>query len=210
MYGYIYVIENDINDKKYIGKTTLTIEERFKEHLLDSSRRKKEHRPLYSAMNKYGIEHFSIRQIEKVDVKQLDKREQYWINFYDCYKNGYNATLGGEGTIKYDYDKIISLYNQGFSQKEIAKQVGCCVDIVSKVLKMSHIDTKQNGYNFLGNKLALYSDNIYKEFNTQGQAAKWLIENGYAKGNLENVRGNIGRALKGIYKTSYGFKFKYI
>jgi len=34
--GYIYVITNLINSKKYVGKTTITIEERFNEHCKDS------------------------------------------------------------------------------------------------------------------------------------------------------------------------------
>ena len=78
MNGYIYIIKNDINDKVYIGKTLLSsIQERFKEHIKDSKRRDKEHRPLYNAMNKYGIEHFSIEQLEKCDASILSDREKY-------------------------------------------------------------------------------------------------------------------------------------
>ena len=32
---YIYKIINNVNQKNYIGKTTRTIEERFKEHCKD-------------------------------------------------------------------------------------------------------------------------------------------------------------------------------
>jgi group I intron endonuclease len=63
--GYIYIIRNKINDKVYIGKTDLDINKRFKEHIKDSRRRRCEKRPLYSAMRKYGCEHFYVELIEE-------------------------------------------------------------------------------------------------------------------------------------------------
>lgn len=63
--GYIYIIKNRINDKVYIGKTDLDINKRFKEHVKDSRRRRCEKRPLYSAMRKYGCEHFYVELIEE-------------------------------------------------------------------------------------------------------------------------------------------------
>ena len=105
-------------NKKYIGKTTKTIEQRFKEHLKDCKKRREEQRPLYNAMNYYGIEHFWIEELEKINVEDLEDREIYWINYYNSYKNGYNATIGGDGKILYDYNEIIELYKQGFLQKE--------------------------------------------------------------------------------------------
>ena len=66
--AYIYKITNDINGKSYIGKTEKNnIQERWKDHLIDYKKRRTEKRPLYSAMNKYGIEHFHIEQIEETD-----------------------------------------------------------------------------------------------------------------------------------------------
>ena len=52
----IYIITNDINEKSYIGWTSLSLEERLKNHIKDSKNRKYEKRPLYSAMNKYGAD----------------------------------------------------------------------------------------------------------------------------------------------------------
>ena len=73
--GYIYKISNDINDKVYIGKTCETVNSRFKEHLRDYKKDTEENRPLYRAMNKYGIEHFSIEQIDECPDSQLVGRE---------------------------------------------------------------------------------------------------------------------------------------
>lgn len=58
MYGYIYIIKNDINNNVYIGKTVQDITKRFNKHKNDMYRAKYEKRPLYSAFNKYGVEHF--------------------------------------------------------------------------------------------------------------------------------------------------------
>ena len=117
--AYIYKITNDINDKLYIGKTQLTVEERFKEHCKDAFKPCEEKRPLYAAMRKYGIEHFHIETIE--ETNEPNEREQYWIEFYGSFKYGYNATLGGDGKRYCDYDLIYTLYQEGKTIKEIAQ-----------------------------------------------------------------------------------------
>ena len=51
--GFIYKITNTINNKIYIGKTTRTVEKRYKDHLYSS---KKSNCYLHIAMRKYGVE----------------------------------------------------------------------------------------------------------------------------------------------------------
>ena len=77
MKGKIYKIYNDVNDKLYIGKTVSSIEKRFQEPCDDSKKERCEKRPLYNAMNKYGIEHFFIELIEECDLKELSEKEIY-------------------------------------------------------------------------------------------------------------------------------------
>ena len=90
---YIYKITNDINNKIYIGKTSTTVEQRWSEHKADFNCQSKQHRPLYSAMRKYGLEHFSISQIEEVDTDDIAcEREIFWIEHYGSFKNGYNVS----------------------------------------------------------------------------------------------------------------------
>ena len=98
--GYIYKIVNDINDKIYIGQTSRTIEERWKEHIKDS---KNLNYYLYASIRKHGIKHFKISKIEKYESDDksklldiLNEREVFWIDYFDAYHNGYNQTLGGQ------------------------------------------------------------------------------------------------------------------
>ena len=62
--AYIYQITNDINGKVYIGKTEQSIEKRFSEHCQDAYKERNITRPLYSAMRKYGLEHFHIEMLD--------------------------------------------------------------------------------------------------------------------------------------------------
>jgi len=56
------VITNDVNEKQYVGKTLETIDKRFKQHIRDRNRDEYRNRPLYRAMNKYGVDHFTVSE----------------------------------------------------------------------------------------------------------------------------------------------------
>ena len=78
--SYIYKITNSINNKVYIGNTNYSIKKRWSEHVRDSRKERCKHRPLYYAINKYGIENFKIEKLEYVeDDSKLSDREIYWI-----------------------------------------------------------------------------------------------------------------------------------
>ena len=108
--SYIYCITNHVNGKKYIGKTTSSVSKRWKEHCRDYKKERCKDRPLYRAMNKYGIDSFSIEMLEECSSKESSGRETYWINEFKTYGNGYNATTGGDGSIIWNYDEIRELY----------------------------------------------------------------------------------------------------
>lgn len=92
----VYRITNTINGKIYIGQTTLTTDRRWKMHLRDCT--KERNNKFYNAIKKYGSENFAIDIVEEniTSKEMLNEREKYWIAHYDCYKNGYNSTPGGE------------------------------------------------------------------------------------------------------------------
>ena len=134
--AYIYKITNQLNGKMYIGKTTDTIENRWKTHLYDARKERCRKRHLYAAMNKHGVEQFKIEEVEYVsDLSILSEREQYWIAYYDTYNNGYNETLGGDGKILTDYQELVNMFNQGLTQTKISELTGCDPSTVRKALQ---------------------------------------------------------------------------
>lgn len=210
MKGKIYKIYNDVNDKLYIGKTVSSIEKRFQEHCNDSKKERCEKRPLYNAMNKYGIEHFFIELIEECDLKELSEKEIYWIGYYNSYKNGYNATLGGDGKILYDYDLIVQLYQNGLTGKEIANQLVCDTDTVRKALLSAGLNPNDNMIKLLSKKVEMHNketNELLKIFDSQMDAGRWLKENNKTEDKkLSRVSGRIGDVCNGKRKTAYGYK----
>ena len=100
--GYIYKITNTSNGKIYIGKTKYTIQHRWLGHIRSSNICKeieKTSSKLYNAINKYGIESFTIEEIEQCSYDELNERERYWIKELDSRNPnvGYNICVGGEG-----------------------------------------------------------------------------------------------------------------
>lgn len=213
MNGFIYKITNDINGKVYIGKTLLDIQKRFSQHKSESFRSKNENRPLYRAMNKYGFEHFYIELIEECPIEKLSDKEVYWINFYNSYKNGYNATLGGDGKQFYNYEAIVQSFLSGKSTKELTIEFDCCIETVRKALHLANIDIKAFSLKQHQKQLAMKNQDgkIVKKFLGRKEAIEWLIENKYVETNdLHNISISIGRVLNGKRKRAYGFYWEYI
>lgn len=101
--GYIYKITNNINDKIYIGQTSTSLAERWYQHL-SKTRHKEDNSIVHKAIDKYGVEHFSILCVENIDANsfnslknKLNEREKYWIDELNTISpNGYNILYGGE------------------------------------------------------------------------------------------------------------------
>lgn len=213
MTGFIYCITNDINGKQYVGKTTDTIEKRFKEHIKDSTRPRCEKRPLYDAMNKYGIEHFSVSQLEECDLSILEEREKYWINELNTFHNGYNATHGGDGKQLYDYEAFINDFKQGLGILAIARKYNCDQGTVSTIIKKAGYDTYLNSTNTASIAVAQYTmQNEYiQTFRSSADAGRYIQQQKpELKGTLKSIREHIRKASVGISSTAYGYKWKRI
>ena len=212
--GYIYCITNLINEKKYVGKTTYSVTKRFQEHCRDSKKERCERRPLYDAMNKYSIENFVVKELIECPNDELDSYEKMYIEKLQTYgHNGYNATKGGDGSILFDYDKIIETYALGGTMTECAAKMHCSVDTVKKVLTINNIPIRHNRRGCCSDpkKVEQYSlEGVFiKEWESITLAAHWLVDNGYAKTYNSGVKQKIRLCMRGKNKTAYKFIWKF-
>ena len=204
--GYIYLITNNVNGNKYVGKTELSIEERWGQHIKDSKKEKCEIRPLYRAIRKYGVENFSIKEIDTGQGEELNNKEQYWIQYYDTYKNWYNATLGGDGKILLDYDEIIKTYLLNHNATEVARTLGCSADSVYKILKANDVPITKNTEIITekyAKEIVQYDKkgNFIQTHRSAHDAARVLGD--------ERYRQHIQECLKGKRKSAYGYLWRY-
>lgn len=138
MQGYIYKITNLINDRIYIGQTIQDVKERFYQHCATKTSSAVLNMPIHKAILKYGKTNFSLEILEIVEQSHLDVREQYWIDYYDSYNNGYNATKGGQHSGKpfkaLPIDVIISEYSKGKSLRTLGKEFGVDKQTIKSLL----------------------------------------------------------------------------
>lgn len=94
----IYMVINQINNKKYIGQSK-DIKKRFQSHHLVDYNNPNNccyNTKFYQAIRKYGIENFKVEILQLCDEKDMDNLEIYYIKKFDTFKNGYNSTEGGQ------------------------------------------------------------------------------------------------------------------
>lgn len=212
--SFIYVITNDVNGKQYVGKTNhQTIEERFKEHIKDSKKERYEKRPLYDAMNKYGVEHFHIEELEECSCEEASNKEIYWIGRLDTYNNGYNATLGGDSKKYYDYKKIANKYLELKNQSDTAAYFGCdkyTVRIACRQYNIPIISSSQIMSNKYGKKVkSVDKQGNIREYNNMSDAGRAMIAEGKTHTEVKNISTAISKAIK-RNGTLYGYKWYFI
>ena len=112
---FIYVVENLINGKMYVGQT-MNLDTRRRSHFSPSSKC-----PYISnAIQKYGKGNFDFILLEKhEDLDQANKREIYWIKDLNTLSpNGYNLREGGDAGGKPSQETIekVRVSNTGKKQ----------------------------------------------------------------------------------------------
>lgn len=214
--SYIYKVTNQINGKVYIGKTMQTIPKRWLEHCNEYSKDRSKNRPLYLAMQKYGIENFFIEEIEEVqDIQELDDRERYWIEYFHSFYNGYNATIGGDGKPYIDRQVVCILYTQLGSCVKVAKAMQIDEQTVSLILKEQNVQVKssqQHAKENYSKKVLMTSLDKTKVncFPSLKDAARFLVQEGITSGELRGISAHIRQVCNKQRKTAYTMLWEWV
>lgn len=199
--GTIYLITNKINGKQYVGQTARDMWTRFEEHC-----KKDNPSVIGKAIQKYGYLNFTLEEIERVPLDQIDEREKYWIKHYNTYHLGYNQTHGGDAhneslrLLVVEKDLVIeSVEDFGRLAQE---QVGWSSrSIVRKIREVLNSDKTFMDYHFKSRPADLtvsdddvirdwiqtlqirfcgkhiYCFELQKEFETIAECARYLLDN---------------------------------
>lgn len=136
--GYIYLHQNLINNRCYIGSSIQKSQRRWRR--ADKTYNSYKSCPVfYKALQKYTWENF-VSIILEVDIPfdEISIREEYYIKLYDCIApNGYNTNKIVEGRVKFSDETKKKLSDK---RKEYYQN-----------LKIPQIDVKRIEHKFINN-----------------------------------------------------------
>lgn len=97
----VYIIENVINNKKYVGSTFTKDQKGFKKRFDSYTKHATTYynKKLTKAFEKYGQESFIFKIVEVVNTSIVEcrAREEYYITLFDTIDAGYNIKALGTG-----------------------------------------------------------------------------------------------------------------
>jgi len=190
----IYKIENLVDGKIYVGSSIELIKRKSKHfYLLRKGIHDNIH--LQNAYNKFGENSFVFIILEYCVVENLIDRENYYIFAYKSNEGNYGYNLA-----------TVNEFRRNTFNQEVK-------------VKLSKFNQEKNG-NFNTYSLINIITNEEFVFDTLVDGAKYLIDNGFAKGSPRNVRLKLSSSLRGkkvnngfkgtIRKTCYKHNFKII
>lgn len=108
-----------VNGKQYVGQTSRTLEQRWREHCYQT------YCLIDKVIKRYGKDNFTITVIDTAKtLDELNKKEIYWIDYYNSkLPNGYNISNGGSGvqvTKTDEWKSKIGLSNKGNKRPDLA------------------------------------------------------------------------------------------
>lgn len=190
----IYKVTNLVNQKIYIGQTTLSLEDRKKSHYKEA-KYKKNNNYFHNALNSYNEDDFKWEIIEDsiTELDELNSKEIYYIALYNSTdKNkGYNLKHGGDNGGLNSIETKIKIGNstrERWKNPEIAERmrqglIKGTEAMKSKALKNLKCDKCKNC-----NKEFTYKRNYHLSFCSNECRKEYLKKNnkGFDKANEVN------------------------
>lgn len=157
-------------------------------------------------MNKYGINNFTIEQVEECLPEELNGREEYWIEYYNSFKNGYNATIGGDGKHYIDYDLVVSTYKEIQNVTKVSQLLKIDQTTIRKILRNYNIkiisSSEQSRLKSLQKPVAKCDKNTGEILEIYPSLAEAEKKNGSPN--------HISEVCRGKRKTCQGYKWKFL
>jgi hypothetical protein len=168
----IYVIENVVNGKKYIG-SSIQISTRLSKHRYALNGSYHDNRYLQNSFNKYGLDNFRFDILLLCDESELIEKENYYINLYQSNNLdlGFNLATVNEFR-RNNYNDDVKIFNSKFGKELYG--------------------------NFDKFKCVNLNNNSTLEFDNLVEAAIFIKENGFSTGKLRNIRQKISQCLREV------------
>jgi group I intron endonuclease len=170
--GYIYIVENKVNNKKYIGQTKCDdIQKRWKQH--KKIDKYSIGNCLLNAYNKYGIDNFIFKILCICFDSDTDFYEIEYIKKYNTlYPNGYNLQQGGNNRKHNIYTiDLIRKKQSGSNSKNFGKKLPLetCIKISNNLKGEKHPNYNKKmsieQKNKISNTMKNFSEDKRKEIN---------------------------------------------
>lgn len=162
--GRIYKLVNDVDDKLYIGSTTLPLNTRFSLHKYDAGRFG--NRPVYAHFNAIGWDHVRIEELERFPCGsniELNARERYWYDQCNPMLNAQRPQVSSDEHIEENRERSRVYRNINLEKERERVRVGnakpwtctVCNFTCGQGHKSRHLQSKAHLAHFLENTLIL-------------------------------------------------------
>jgi group I intron endonuclease len=168
----IYLIENLVNNKKYVG-SSIDIPVRMMKHKYSLRRNYHDNNYLQNAYNKYGEDNFKFTVLMLCDEVELVDNENHFINKFKS------------NDLTFGYN--LATVNQ-FRRNNYNEEV--------KIKNSKHnLKVNNNFIKFKSINLTTFEELVFDDLVT---AANYLKKNNYSDGKLRNIRQKISQCLRGV------------
>ena len=167
--------------------------------------------PIHRAMRKYGIENFKLEILAVIntsDWSEVNALEQKFITERNTMApNGYNLTLGGEGTTYHDRIEILKLFEQDLSFSDIVKLSKSSASTICRIEEEYGIKPKKkDSHKFKPVYMFSLEGELLKQFDSVLDAIEYLKSIGIEL-SVNSAKTNILKCCRREPKRKTAYKY---